>query len=58
MTPIDEVSMLSIVSKLEDEGRATGHSRIPVHQEVEVLAFGVTEARYSWIRCCRLAQLG
>jgi len=49
MTPINDVFMLSINSKLDYETLrkicATGHSRVPVYEEVEVPASGVIEAR-------------
>ena len=49
MTPINEVFMLSIDSKLDYETLrkicATGHSRVPVYEEVEVPTSGVIEAR-------------
>ena len=49
MTPINEVFMLSIDSKLDYETLrkicATGHSRVPVYERVEVPASGVIEAR-------------
>lgn len=49
MTPIRDVFMLSIDSKLDyDTLRricATGHSRVPVYEEVEVPTSGVIEAR-------------
>ena len=49
MTPINEVFMLSIDSKLDYETLrricATGHSRVPVYEKVEVPASGVIEAR-------------
>jgi len=49
MTPINDVFMLSIDSKLDYETLrkicATGHSRVPVYEEVEVPTSGVIEAR-------------
>lgn len=49
MTPINDVFMLSIDSKLDYETLrkicATGHSRVPVYEEVEVPASCVIEAR-------------
>ena len=49
MTPIKDVFMLSINSKLDYELLrkicATGHSRVPVYEEVEVPTSGVIEAR-------------
>ena len=49
MTPIRDVFMLSIDSKLDYETLrkicATGHSRVPVYEEVEVPTSGVIEAR-------------
>jgi metal transporter CNNM len=49
MTPIKDVFMLSIDSKLDYETLrkicATGHSRVPVYEEVEVPTSGVIEAR-------------
>ena len=49
MTPINDVFMLSIDSRLDyDTLRkicATGHSRVPVYEEVEVPTSGVIEAR-------------
>jgi len=49
MTPINDVFMLPINSKLDYETLrkicATGHSRVPVYEEVEVPASGVIEAR-------------
>lgn len=49
MTPIKDVFMLSIDSKLDYETLrkicSTGHSRVPVYEEVEVPASGVIEAR-------------
>jgi metal transporter CNNM len=49
MTPIKDVFMLSIDSKLDYKTLrkicATGHSRVPVYEEVEVPASGVIEAR-------------
>ena len=49
MTPINDVFMLSIDSKLDYETLrkicATGHSRVPVYERVEVPASGVIEAR-------------
>jgi metal transporter CNNM len=49
MTPIRDVFMLSIDSKLDYETLrkicSTGHSRVPVFEEVEVPASGVIEAR-------------
>jgi metal transporter CNNM len=48
MTPIREVFMLSIDSKLDYQTLqricATGHSRVPVYEEVEVPTSGVIEA--------------
>ena len=49
MTPIKDVFMLSIDTKLDYEMLrkicATGHSRVPVYEEVEVPTSGVIEAR-------------
>ena len=49
MTPINDVFMLSIDSKLDYETLrricATGHSRVPVYEKVEVPASDVIEAR-------------
>jgi CBS domain containing-hemolysin-like protein len=49
MTSINDVFMLSIDSKLDYETLreicATGHSRVPVYEEVEVPTSGVIEAR-------------
>ena len=49
MTPIKDVFMLSIESKLDYETLrkicATGHSRVPVYEEVEVPTSAVIEAR-------------
>jgi metal transporter CNNM len=49
MTPIKDVFMLSIDSKLDYQTLrkicATGHSRVPVYEEVEVPTSGVIEAR-------------
>ena len=49
MTPINDVFMLSIDSKLDYKTLrkicATGHSRVPVYEEVEVPTSGVIEAR-------------
>lgn len=49
MTPINDVFMLSIDSRLDyDTLRkicATGHSRVPVYEEVEVPTSGIIEAR-------------
>ena len=49
MTPINDVFMLSIDSRLDYETLrricATGHSRVPVYEEVEVPTSGVIEAR-------------